>query len=96
MKTHQSLRLSLREVFLLVALVGVSAGWYANHARQQRYLESIGFIPQMIDDYGGPAPGDEEGFQTTIIRGGKTWRVLLKPVDPDEPFDPANPGPFRK
>lgn len=84
MKLPQSLRLSLRELLLMVALVAVALGWWMDHRHQidrQKALGSIQSIMDLIDEY--PAGG---GFFTSVFYRGREYKYQVQAQGIDDGF----------
>ncbi len=71
MKTPQSLRLSLRELFLLVAFVAAILGWYREHRASAPVREGYENLKRL-----GPAP-DGVGLGFGEYRGDKVFVAVV-------------------
>jgi hypothetical protein len=76
MKTPQWLKLSLRDLFWLILVVGMGLGWYADRVKMRHTLDGVGALLDELDEFseiGLPMP--------TAISTRFTYRGLLFCVD---------------
>jgi hypothetical protein len=82
MKTPQSLRLSLRDLFWLILAVGMGLGWYLDHRRVRELHELMNFV----DDMELPPSADQHyAYRTTLSRRGRSFFVEVYRADALEP-----------
>jgi hypothetical protein len=80
MRIPNSLRLSLRELFLLVALVAGALGWYIDHRRMKWYADDVQSLLDTIETFAELDPPG--GFRTNILINGRDQCIDVQTLGP--------------